>query len=69
MALATFSRPAPFGAITVFNLVARAEQITDKLRDWNNRRLTHNALAGLSDRQLEDIGLSRGDLDALPPRF
>ncbi len=32
---------------------------------WNDARVTRNALSGLSDRQLDDIGLVRGDIDAL----
>lgn len=30
---------------------------------WNDARLTRNALTGLTDRELEDIGLVRGDID------
>lgn len=30
---------------------------------WNDRRVTRNALASLSDRELDDIGLNRGDID------
>lgn len=30
---------------------------------WNDARATRNALARLSDRELEDIGLSRADID------
>ena len=30
---------------------------------WNDARVTRNALAKLSDRELEDIGLCRGDID------
>jgi len=30
---------------------------------WNDARLTRNALIKLSDRELEDIGLIRGDID------
>ena len=30
---------------------------------WNEARLTRNALGALSDRELEDIGLCRGDID------
>lgn len=32
---------------------------------WNDVRVTRNALAKLSDRELEDIGLTRGDIDRL----
>jgi len=30
---------------------------------WNDARITRNALAALSDHELEDIGLVRGDID------
>lgn len=32
---------------------------------WNDTRLTRNALGRLSNHELEDIGLSRGDVDRL----
>jgi len=32
---------------------------------WNDARVTRNALSRLSDRELEDIGLSRGEIDAI----
>lgn len=31
--------------------------------DWNDTRVTRNALAALTDRELDDIGLVRGDID------
>lgn len=33
------------------------------LAAWNDMRLTRKALSSLSDRELEDIGLVRGDID------
>ena len=30
---------------------------------WNDARVTRNALSDLTDRELEDIGLSRADID------
>lgn len=30
---------------------------------WNDSRVTRKALSSLSDRELEDIGLIRGDID------
>ena len=35
---------------------------------WNDARVTRNALSGLTDRELEDIGLSRADIDAVAER-
>ncbi|MEO0371517.1 MAG: DUF1127 domain-containing protein [Pseudomonadota bacterium] len=33
--------------------------------EWNDARITRKALAQLSDRELEDIGLVRGDIDRM----
>jgi uncharacterized protein YjiS (DUF1127 family) len=33
------------------------------LKDWNDARVTRKALSTLSDRELDDIGLCRGDID------
>lgn len=34
-----------------------------RLAAWNDARVTRRALAQLSDRELDDIGLIRGDID------
>ncbi|MBO9400185.1 MULTISPECIES: DUF1127 domain-containing protein [unclassified Shimia] len=36
-----------------------------QVADWNEKRLTRKALEQLSDRELEDIGMSRADI----PRY
>ena len=33
------------------------------INNWNDRRLTRTSLSRLSDRQLEDLVLCRGDID------
>jgi uncharacterized protein YjiS (DUF1127 family) len=35
---------------------------------WNDRRITRKALSRLSDRELEDIGLSRADIETISDR-
>ncbi len=35
---------------------------------WNDARVTRKALSALSDRALEDIGLSRGDINTITAR-
>lgn len=35
---------------------------------WNDARVTRNALSSLTDRELEDIGLSRSDIDYVAER-
>lgn len=32
---------------------------------WNDARVTRNALSRLSDRELDDIGLTRADIDTV----
>ncbi|WP_428928142.1 DUF1127 domain-containing protein [Marinibacterium sp. SX1] len=32
---------------------------------WNDARRTRNSLSRLTDRELEDIGLARGDIDSV----
>lgn len=36
---------------------------------WNDARVTRNALSRLTDRELDDIGLSRGDIDSIASRL
>lgn len=35
------------------------------IADWNDRRTTRKSLSGLTNRELEDIGLMRGDIDSI----
>nr|WP_245584752.1 DUF1127 domain-containing protein [Salipiger mucosus] len=35
------------------------------LKDWNDARLTRKSLLALTDRELDDIGLRRGDIDRI----
>lgn len=36
---------------------------------WNDARVTRRSLDALTDRELDDIGLSRGDIDRVAQRF
>ncbi|SMO93479.1 DUF1127 domain-containing protein [Ruegeria faecimaris] len=50
-----------------FGLVGRIgatfAMVVNAVVEWNDARVTRNALSGLSDRELEDIGLCRGDIE------
>jgi uncharacterized protein YjiS (DUF1127 family) len=35
---------------------------------WNDARVTRNSLSKLTDRELDDIGLARGDIDEIVAR-
>lgn len=39
--------------------------VAGALAAWNDARVTRNALSALTDRELEDIGLVRGDIDTV----
>lgn len=38
------------------------------LSSWNDARVTRKSLSRLSARELDDIGLCRGDIDAIAAR-
>ncbi len=65
MAATHASRPAPFGAISVFRLVNGLGSIGESFSAWNDARITRKALGRLTDRELDDIGLCRGDIDLI----
>lgn len=53
----------------LFGRIGRAIMIAmNAIADWNDARVTRNALAKLSDRELDDIGLCRGDIDEVTGR-
>ncbi len=43
----------------------RLGSLLQAFRAWHDTRATRKALHRLTDRELEDIGLSRGDIDRL----
>lgn len=55
-------RPLPMGAITTFRFVSVAERVIEAFVAWRNTRATEAALMKLSDKQLSDIGLLRGQI-------
>ncbi len=52
-----------FGRIGVF-----FASVANAVVDWNEARVTRNSLNKLSDRELSDIGLFRGDIDEIAKR-
>lgn len=68
MAFFTQSRPVAdgvFGGVSGLSFTSLWASITA----WNDRRSTRNELMKLSDRELDDIGLSRGDIDDVVNRM
>ncbi len=65
MAAVETTRPAPFGAITTYRAINGLSNVVVALQAWNDARVTRKALNKLSDRELDDIGLCRGDIEFL----
>ena len=58
-------RPITFGMHFTTRLTAAISAFALSISEWNALRTTRNELEKLSDLQLDDIGLTRGDIDAL----
>lgn len=65
MAAFDTTRPAPFGAISIFRFVQFVSDAYLAIANWNDARVTRSALGKLSDRELDDIGLCRGDIEII----
>ena len=65
MAAYETSRAAPFGAISIFRSVQFVNDFVVSFATWNDARVTRSALGKLSDRELDDIGLCRGDVEMI----
>jgi uncharacterized protein YjiS (DUF1127 family) len=65
MAAYETSRAAPFGAIAIFRFVQFFADQATAFAAWNDARVTRGALNKLTDRELDDIGLCRGDIDMI----
>lgn len=65
MSVLELVRPVPLGAVTTFRFVSFIERLAANLSNWRASIVTANALHGLSDEQLDDIGLSRGDINGV----
>lgn len=53
--------PAPMGG----SFTATLARAAAAFQNWNDIRMTRKSLARLSERELEDIGLCRGDIDRI----
>lgn len=65
MAAFETNRPVAGGALLGGRASAVFVHAFAAVAAWNDARVTRNALGKLSDRELDDIGLCRGDIDLL----
>lgn len=68
MAFFTQSRPVADGVFGRVSGLSLAD-LWARIVVWNDRRITRKELMKLSDRELEDIGLCRADIDAVVARM
>ena len=69
MSVIQSDRAVPLGAVTTFRIVSLAERAWGAFAAWRNARATERVLAKLSDSELSDIGLHRGDIAAVAERL
>ena len=65
MAHISETHAVPFGALTVHRIVTAVANVVAAFHRWNQTRLTVAELRRLTDRQLDDIGLTRADIDRM----
>jgi uncharacterized protein YjiS (DUF1127 family) len=65
MAAFDTTRPAYGSVMTVSRISSFIANVFGNVVAWHDARVTRNALASLSDRELDDIGLIRGDIDVV----
>ena len=58
----TTPRPLPVGTLTTHRVVSAVERLMNRLAGWRRARQTEAALRDLSDAQLSDIGVRRGEI-------
>ncbi len=63
--MASFDTSRPVAGLSAGNFFV---SMFSAVAAWNDARVTRNALSKLSARELDDIGLSYGDIDAVAVR-
>lgn len=69
MAYFNTTKTAPFGAITTYRAVKALEAVKISFVAWNAKRATYKELSALSVRELNDIGMTRADVENLNAGF
>ncbi|NOR63467.1 MAG: DUF1127 domain-containing protein [Rhodobacteraceae bacterium] len=68
MAIMTTSRAVPFGAVSTFRIVNLFDTALNSVVGAYRAHKTEKALHGLSNDQLEDIGLERANIRQVAQR-
>jgi uncharacterized protein YjiS (DUF1127 family) len=60
--MAAFDTTRPVAAFSAGRFQHVIQNMVGAFAAWNDARVTRNALSHLSDRELEDIGMTRADI-------
>ena len=63
------NRTIPLGAVTTFRVVSSVERAVERFSKWRSARATAVALSELSNAQLADIGVLRGEIEYVADRI
>lgn len=66
--MAAFETTRPAGGLFAGRIQSTLINAFAAVAAWNDARVTRKALSQLTARELDDIGLSRGDIDAVATR-
>ena len=69
MATMNQTNAAPFGAISTYRATRAVEAAVNSLVMWRAKRKTYSMLDRLTNRELEDIGMTRADVEAMNTGF
>lgn len=62
------SYDAPMGSRAAFRFVQAADNFRQDIKAWRLQRQTVSALNKLSTRELDDLGIVRGDIETIAAR-
>ena len=65
MAALEFTRPSATGLSVGGRIIATTHSMVEGVSRWRNAQKTRLVLSKLSNRELEDIGLVRGDIEGI----
>lgn len=65
MAVYETTRAMGLGQVVAGRLSRTIHNLAATVMSWNDNRITRLALSRLTDRELSDIGLSRGDIERI----
>lgn len=66
--MAAFDTTRPTAVISAGFITTTLNGLVARFNEWNDARVTRKMLSQLSARELEDIGLSYGDIDTVARR-